>query len=216
MPNGLNAGVNPGMVPTNIQSHGPCSMLRYALLFVLAAISPALAQPVTDYLKVPGPIALGDTSYELAWSAQPAPDYTKQEYVPAGQSVDNFESMVIVEFLVGDATPASIAQSQIAMLEERKASDPLVNMDLLVNDASGEIILDFVVSAADANGDIIVEWNAYRYASATTSDGQSGGLLFAVSHRAYGDADAKTFLAGLATLRSEQIDRIAAAPLPAL
>ena len=157
MPNGLKAVANPGMVLTNIQSHGPGSMLRYALLFVLAAIIPALAQPVTDYLNIPGPIALGDTSYELAWSAQPAPDYTKQEYVPAGQSVDNFESMVIVEFLVGDATPASIAQSQIAMLEERKTSDPLVNMDLLVNDASGEIILDFVVSAADANGDI---WEA--------------------------------------------------------
>lgn len=191
-------------------------MLRYALLFVLAAISPALAQPVTDYLDVPGPIVLGDTSYDLAWSAKPAPDYTKQEYLPAGQTVDSFERMVIVEFLVGDATPASIAQSQVAMLEERKASDPLVNMDLLINDATGDVILDFVVSAADANGDIIVEWNAYRYASATTSDGQSGGLLFAVSHRAYGDADAKTFLADLATLRSEQIDLIAAAPLPAL
>lgn len=191
-------------------------MLRYALLFLLAAITPAVAQPVTDYLNVPGPIVLGDTSYALAWSAQPAPDYTKQEYLPAGQSVDSFESMVIVEFLVGDATPAAIAQSQVAMLEQRKASDPLVNMDLLINDATGEVILDFVVSAADSNGNIIVEWNAYRYASATTSDGQSGGLLFAVSHRAYGDVAAKAFLADLATLRRQQIDRIAAAQLPAL
>ena len=54
------------------------------------------------------------------------------------------------------------------------------------------------------------------YAGARPSGGQSGGLLFAVSHRAYGDDAAKAFLTDLATLRREQIDLIAAAPLPAL
>ena len=51
------------------------------------AAAPALAQAV-DHLGVPGPIALGGQSYALAWSSQPSPDYTKQEYVPVGQTVE--------------------------------------------------------------------------------------------------------------------------------
>ena len=56
-------------------------MYRHTLaataLFALIASAPALAQDVTDYLGVPGPITVGDTDYVLAWSSQPSEGYFK-------------------------------------------------------------------------------------------------------------------------------------------
>ncbi len=200
-------------------------MLCHATLVRLAAsalvamglvTAPALAQDVADPLGVPGPIAFDGKEYLLAWSSQPTPDYTKQEYVPAGDSVETYDSMIMVEFIVADLTPLDMAAAQVDVLNERKASDPLVNMDLIQNDQTGEVLLDFIVSSRDQNGQTIVEWNAYRYASAETTDGEMGGLLFAVSHRAYGDDASRAFMTELSALRTEQLQALASAPLPAL
>ena len=191
-------------------------MLRYAFIIMLAAMGPVAAQPVTDYLGVPGPIVLGDTSYELAWTSQPTAELTKHEYVPAGQTVEHYNQMLMLDFMPAGAAPLELAQGMLQMLEERKASDPVVNSELILNDATGEVILDFVLSAPDDNGDIIVEWNVYRYASVENAVGEPGSLLFAVSHRDYGDDDAKAFLADLGSLRAEQIGLVAGATLPKL
>jgi hypothetical protein len=191
-------------------------MLRLALVLVLALSGSAAAQDVIDYLGVPGPIVVGETSYELAWSSHPLPHYTKHEYVPEGQAVEDYQSMVMIDFLTGEVTPMGMAEIMMASLEERKATDPMVNMELIQNDATGEVILDFLLSAPDAGGNLVLEWNAYRYASDEDGEGNSGGLLFAVSHRAYGDAAADAFLANLGRLRDEQISLLASAPLPDL
>ena len=191
-------------------------MLRFAVVFALALTGAAFAQDVVDYLGIPGPIVLGDTSYELAWSSHPLPHYTKHEYVPEGQAVESYQSMVMIDFLAGDVTPMSMAETMMASLEERKGTDPMVNMELIQNDATGEVILDFLLSAPDAEGEIIVEWNAYRYASEEDAEGKEGTLLFAVSHRAYGEEAADRFVADLAVLREEQIALVANAALPEL
>ncbi|HTN61741.1 MAG TPA: hypothetical protein VL147_09315, partial [Devosia sp.] len=155
-----------------------------AVVTVVLAVSPVMAQQVTDYLGVPGPIAFDGTDYLLAWSSQPTPQYTKQEYVPVGQTPESYGSMVMVEFLAADMTPAAMANAQVDLLNQRKQTDPLVNMNLIQNEGTGEVILDFIVSSKDADGEYIVEWNAYRYASTETGEGQAGGMLFAISHRA--------------------------------
>jgi hypothetical protein len=191
-------------------------MLRFAIVFALALTGSAAAQNVVDYLGIPGPIALGNTSYELAWSSHPVPHYTKHEYVPEGQAVENYQSMVMIDFLAGDVTPMSMVETMMASLEERKATDPMVNMELLENQSTGEVILDFLLSAPDADGNIILEWNAYRYASMQDADGTPGALLFAVSHRAYGDEAAADFITELGPLREEQIALLAGADLPEL
>lgn len=65
----------------------PCQphFARFATAAIVAAslaIAPAMAQEVTDYLGVPGPIVFDGTDYLLAWTSQPNPQYTKQEYLP--------------------------------------------------------------------------------------------------------------------------------------
>lgn len=194
---------------------------RIAHLAVLSALaaslaSPALAQAVNDYLDVPGPIVFDGTNYDLAWSAQPSPGYTKQEYVPAGQSPESYESMVMVEFLEADLAPLDMARAQIEMLDARRATDPLVNMALIENEQTGEVLLDFIVSSKDEAGEYILEWNAYRYANVENDAGETGGLLFAISHRAYGNAESEAFLGALRDFKAPLIDELAKAPLPQL
>jgi len=182
----------------------------------LAIATPVMAQEVTDYLGVPGPIAFDGQDYALAWSSQPSPDYTKQEYVPEGQSPESFESMIMVEFLAADMGPLDMAKAQVDTLNARKATDPLVNMDLIQNEQTGEVLLDFIVSSKDGAGEYIVEWNAYRYANVENADGKQGGMLFAISHRAYGNAASEAFLGGLGDFKGPKIQALATTPLPEL
>lgn len=189
------------------------AMFLGAMLLTVPDPSPANAQ-ASDHLGVPGPIELDGTAYALAWSAQPAAGYIKQEYVPAGQSVERYDEMLLVETVCCAIGVMDAVAAQATMLNERKEADPLVNMDIIQNEASGEALLDFLISGRDAQGGLIVEWNAYRYAPHAQGDGDSGVLLFGVSHRAYGDEAARTFLEGLKTLRPSLIETLATAELP--
>ena len=187
-----------------------------ALVLCAGFHSTALAQTPTDYLGVPGPIDFDGARYDLAWTSRPSPNYVKQEYVPAGQGPESYESMVLVEFIEADLTPMALAKAQTDMLDQRKGSDPLVNSSVVRNDATGEVILDFLMSTKDAAGEYIVEWNGYRYANVTTRDGRRGGMLFAISRRAYGNDAAQAFLTQLRTMKEEQILILARAALPEL
>lgn len=184
-----------------------------ALLAQVAITVPAAAQ-VTDYLGAPVPIEFDGRSYELAWSSRPAENYIKQEYVPSGQNVETYAQMLLVEVVTGNVKVMDAVQNQIQSLNQRKANDPLVNMSMIRNESTGEVLLDFIVSTKDANGDYIVEWNAYRYAPYNGASGKAGVLLYAISHRAYGNENAKTFLSRLNAFRTAQINALAKAPLP--
>lgn len=189
------------------------SRLVSAILATIMMAVPAVAQ-ITDFLGLPGPINLDGKSYELAWTSKPSGTYVKQEYVPSGQKVETYSQMVLIERVLGNVKVIDAVRGQTEMLNKRKASDPLVNMDIRQHESTGEVLLDFIVSAKDAKGEYIVEWNAYRYAPYRDASGKTGILLFATSHRAYGNDNAKAFLGGLKQLRPAQIGAILKAALP--
>lgn len=180
-----------------------------ALLALVMMAAPSTAQ-VVDYLGVPGPISLDGKSYKLAWSSKPCENYVKQEYLPTGQSPETYDQMVLVERVTGDIKVIDAVRSQNEMLDKRMSSDPLLRSEILQKDATGEVVLDFLVSATDAKGEYVVEWNLYRYAPM-----KSGVLLFAVSHRAYGNNNSKAFLSRLKQLRTAQTGALLKAALPA-
>jgi hypothetical protein len=185
-----------------------------ALCATLIALTAPVSAQVKDHLNIPGPIAFDGQSYELAWSSRPSAAYTKQEYLPKGQTVEHFGEMLLVEFLAGDLKVADAVQAQMHKLNARKGRDPLVRTAVVKNDATGEMLLDFLMSDKDKNGDIVVEWNAYRYARITDASGRTGIGLFGISRRAYGNDNAKAFLGALKTRRPAQVDRLAKAALP--
>lgn len=188
-------------------------MRGFAALVLLGLVSalPVQAQPagVKDVLGIPGPISLDGESYALAWSSQPSPSYRKQEYLPAGQQLASYTQMVMVEAMTGGATIQDAVAIKVDMLKQRKATDPLVNYDVIRNDSTGDMMLDFIMSDR-STGTLIVEWNAYRY---TKLD--DGVALFAVSRRGYGD-QAKAFLVGLKSMRPKTINALAKLTLPAV
>lgn len=188
-------------------------MHRFPLTAIAATLllaAPALAQ--SDQVGVPGPISFEDRAYELAWTAQPSDNYFKQEYVPEGQSVETYSEMILVEAVAGAITPMQAAALQVQSLEARRGSDPVFNYDIIQNEATGEVLLDFLVSDLAADP-VVIEWNAYRYVPLAEGEGVA---LFAVSRRGYGEEGARRFMGGLGAMRSAAIKALSAHDLPAI
>lgn len=167
---------------------------------------------VTDYLGIPGPVTLNKTNYALAWSSHPSATYYKHEYVPVGEKVEQFNKMVLVEVLAGDAKPAELAAGKINELKQMKESNPMVNYEVFQKDE--EVIIDFLLSDNAASGKInILERNVYRYKAITDKNGQKGVMLFGASERSYGNA-ADAFLISLKKNKPVLINAVAAFVLP--
>jgi hypothetical protein len=188
----------------------PVMITLGAAAVALAALTPSLAQ--SDMLGVPGPLTFENESYALAWSSKASEGYVKQEYVPQGQAVESFEDMILVEAVSGALSPMDAAGAQIRMLEGRKGSDPVVNHDVIQNEATGEVLLDFVLSDLSADP-VVVEWSAYRYQPLKDGDGVA---LMGISRRGYGQDGATEFMSGLGPMRSAAIAALASFPFPAV
>lgn len=188
----------------------PASRMMALIVASALLVAPALAQQADDMLGVPGPISFQEQDYVLSWTSRPTPDYIKQEYVPQGQAVEAYSEMILIETVVGAITPIQAAALQVQSLDARKGTDPVVNHQIMQNEASGEVLLDFVVSDLSVDP-VVVEWNAYRYAALP---GSEGVMLYAVSRRGYGQDGATQFMSGLGALRSEAISALTAQPLP--
>lgn len=200
------------------------SVPRLAFCLVLAitpaafADTPARAAPVAaapgaviERLGVPGPINFAGRRFALAWSSNPDGHLYKQEYVPAGQQVETFRDMMVIDVRHGTAGARETAKAMADSLEQRKATDPVARFELLEENGGKGMLLDFLMSARDAQGQVIIEWNAYRYAD--TPDGR-GTTMIGISRRAYGDAQAREFLAALKTQRVRDRDALAALVVP--
>lgn len=184
-----------------------------AAAILIAAATPVMAEGGMDFLGVPGPISFAGAEYEMDWSTRNETGYYNQEYLPAGQELETYTEMFMVQAVTSGATPESAAAAMVSDLNRRKGNDPVVNYEIIQNDATGEIILDFVLSDS-STGTTIVEWNAYRYAP--LDDSGDGVALYAISLRSYGDDGAREFLTGLKTVRPEMIDALAQFEAPAL
>lgn len=203
------------MTDTTKKSHAvhKAAILMAAVIFIFIWLSKVVqAQAATDYLGIPGPIGFQGTDHVLVWSSQASPDYTKQEYLSQGQTPDAYTDMVLVETLATLDSPENISARMVDALDQRKATDPLVNHAILRNDAQSEVILDFLLSSQTPDGERIIEWNAYRYTELPRD--VPGILLLGISRRAYGDADAQTFMQELGQMRGEAINALATMPVP--
>ncbi len=173
----------------------------------------ARSDSAVDRLSLPDTIEFNGEGYRLSWSSHPKPHYYKQEYLPAGQTSERFQRMMLVEAILRGVDINDAVAAKVSMLNKRKSTDPTVNFAVVKNPKNGEIILDFILSAQDPKGEDIIEWNAYRYAALKGNGGTSGVLLFGISRRGYGD-DATNFLRRLKSARPAEISALATYPLP--
>jgi len=170
-----------------------------------AAFSTAAPTVESDVLVLDG------IRHRLAHRAQPRPGYVTRAYLPAGQRPASYERMLLVEVVAGASVPDAV-RTQVDLLQRRKATDPLVNLDLRTNPRSGEAVLDFTMSGRAADGRPIVEWNVYRYVP-ITQHGVRGVQLYGLSLRAYG-TDRLAFARNLSETQPREIAAVSAVRVP--
>lgn len=190
-----------------------CPAWAWLLVLVLllgAAPAPARAEAPVERLGVPGPLHLDGQAFHFAWSSHPVPHFYKQEYLPDGQALPGYDQMLMIDVLLGEAGPQELFQAKLAELDARTAADPLVNYDWLVKEDGSAYLLDFVLSGRTASGQLIVEWNAYRYEALP-----GGVVMLGISRRGYGDEGARGFLADeLKSRRQAWISELAGLEMP--
>jgi hypothetical protein len=175
-------------------------LLLSVVFIIIVSFRYKPADDVVNYLNTPNVISYNKKDYKLVWSSHPASNYYKQEYIPKHQSVDHFDDMLLVDFLMIDTPAANIVGVKVNEIRERKKTDMVANYKVQVNKDKGEYLLDFILSEGDGRTTNTVEWNAYRYKNYADKAGHKGILLFGVSKRAYGD-DVTSFLTDLKTAR---------------
>jgi len=92
------------------------TVLAEILVVVLClsyACQSAWSDDAVDRLSVPGPINFDGTSYQLTWSSHPSAYYYKQEYLPAGQTSEHFQRMVLLEAIVQGTDVSGAVSAQI-------------------------------------------------------------------------------------------------------
>lgn len=189
--------------------------LIIATVFIYAVSSIAQTKSkATDYLTVAGPVNFDKKAYYLDWSSNPTANFYKQEYLAKNEITGQYNTMLMIDAVVTNKTVAAVAAEKIEELKKMKAANPIVNYESFNNPATGEYMIDFLLSANDANGKLsIVERNVYRYKAFTDKSGKKGVLLFGVSKRSYGN-NIDSFLKALKASKSELVTLVSKFTLP--
>jgi len=195
--------------------HGLLSGLLLACLVAMLGVRPAQAQ--VNGGKPPQSVRFNNTAYSLAFQQHPMPGYSQYAYLSKGDKFPYYRHILMLEWLVNDLTVEEMVESQIEMLDQRKEDGDLtVNYRLIKNEASGEYLLDFVLSNDDPKVGGITEWNAYRYVPYTDDDGEEGGMIYGYSARGYGADGGRNFLLGLNKQRASITQALAGSEVPKL
>jgi hypothetical protein len=184
------------------------------IFFITTIATAQNKKNVVDLLKIPGPIQFDNKTYQLNWSSHPAANFYKQEYLVKGDVAHKYKTMLLIDVVTGDQEIRNVISTKIAGLKKMKETNPVINYDMIENKATGEYILDFLLTANNADGGIaIAERNVYRYKSFTGKSGQKGVMLVGISTRSY-DKAITAFLTGLKTTRKDLITKLAQFKMP--
>jgi hypothetical protein len=172
------------------------------------------AQPV-DYRHLPGPIAFNGQTFRLNLSAQPTPNYVRQEYLPTNEPTDGYHNLFMLSVITNGQTVDQTVATQVQRLTDIQQEDLTVNFRVAKDPLTGMATLDFVWRADSDDTNPIIEWNAYRFEPYTSPTGQKGVLMVGNRRRAYGD-EIVPFLSTFRTERPQILGSLTAFKTPAL
>jgi hypothetical protein len=164
-------------------------MKKYLLLLSLALVSftQQPSKPV-DKIGVKGPLSFNKTVFHLAWVRQPTATYYVQEYLPAGETVENFKQMMTIDLLDQNIPVITAVQQKVKDLTARKSTDPTCNYQVNESPDGKEYLVDCLLSESKNNQVAIAEFIIYHYRQVELGDGRKGIVLYSYSRRAYGEA----------------------------
>ncbi|MDB5117779.1 MAG: hypothetical protein JWQ79_3271 [Mucilaginibacter sp.] len=183
------------------------------LLFSLSGFTSKLKYDVKNYYGISETLNFDKINYKLIASYHPNEHYYKQEYIPAGELPDHFNTMLIIDFYITEAPNKKLLELKEKELEDRKKTDVVANYEQFENTELGEYILDFILS--DAKGDKIslVEQNTYRYQNYIDKSRHKGILLIGLSKRGYGEGIGD-FIKSVKEDKINNINKLSTYPMP--
>ena len=171
--------------------------------------------PPVDRLHPPGPIAFNGQTFRLNLSAQPAPNYVRQEYLPTDESADGYHNLFMLSVITNGQTVDETVATQVQRLADIQQDDLTVKYQVRKDTLTGTATLDFVWRANSDDTNPIIEWNAYRFELYTSPTGQKGVLMVGNRRRAYGD-DIVPFLDSFQTGRPQILSSLTTFKTPAV
>lgn len=190
-------------------------MKQFSLTILIAcSLTVVYAQhKISDHLGTAA-ISFQKKMYHLSWSSHPTASYYKQEYLPKGDSVNDFKTMLLLEVATGTSNLKDVVAAKIAELDAIKQRNPMAQYESFSNTKTGEFMLDFLITANTPDGGIsIIERNVYRYKTFTDKKGTTGIVLFGVSERSYG-SETHAFLQKLKKEKNVLVNAVATMAWP--
>lgn len=187
-------------------------MKQLLTIFSVLLFSVARAGEI-DKIGVAGPVVFNNVSFALASSETPNEKYYLQEYLPNGESFENFRQLMSVHFFRTGLSTEDAVRQKVKELEKRKEMDDICNYKVNESPDGKEFIVDFILGEDTEEGLAIAEFNIYRYRQVDIGNGEKGILVYAYSKRGYGD-DIKPFLSSLETERVVLLNQMIDAQLP--
>jgi len=77
-------------------------------------------QQVKNFYGISETLNYDNTDYKLIASYHPNDHYYKQEYIPAGESPEHFNTMLTIDFNITDASNKQVIQAKEKELDKRK------------------------------------------------------------------------------------------------
>ena len=173
----------------------------------------SVSDDVTDRIGVKGPLEFNGIKFNLAWSDRPRDNYFIQEYLPEGQTPENFEEMLTIHLFETGMSVSEAVQQKGKELTSRKNSDPLCNYQITESPDGKEYMVDFILSESKGDNMTIAEFNVYRYKQSELGNDRNGILVYAYSKRSYGD-DITPFLKKLKDEKINYLNEMAMTGIP--
>ena len=174
-----------------------------SLMMILTCVMAFAQEEVVDYLNVGKTLKFQGKKFELKWCQHQNEAVYLQEWLPEGETFDNYGQMLTVTLFFSEAGTVQYVENMAQILEKRKKTDCAY---YYVHEKDGEYVIDFLVSDG-ADGKLnCVEVDIHHYKPVTVNGKKAIQLNF-YSRRAYGD-DIIPFLESLKDKKDDWINEL--------
>jgi hypothetical protein len=175
-------------------------MKSLLIIFTSILLFSFTGDTVTDYLSIKGPLKYNQTNFDLKWSDRPNDKYYIQEYLPKGESLNDFNQMITIHLFDTNIKLKEAVNQKAKELDKRKETDAVCNYQIIDSPDGKEFIVDFLISESKDDKMTIAEFNVYHYRQIELDKKHKAIAVYAYSKRSYGD-DITGFLK---TLKNER------------
>ena len=163
-----------------------------SLMVILTCVMAFAQEEVVDYLNVGKTLKFQDKKFELKWCQHQNEAVYLQEWLPEGETFDNYEQMLTVTLFFSEAGTVQYVENMAQILEKRKKTDCAY---YYVHEKDGEYVIDFLVLDS-AGGKVNFAEVGINHCKPVIVNGKKAIQVNFYTRRAYGD-DINPFLESL-------------------